>query len=258
VEMKCKECDDENAVHSTENFLQLSCFISTEVKYLQLGLRSRLQEHLTKRSPNLDRDALYEKKSLISRIPAYLAVQMVRFQFKEKDKVNAKILKDVKFPAQLDVFELCTPELQKKLTPMREKFQDIEERKIEAARQQVKKRAVESTEVVKHHQFWFEDDLGSNNSGYYELQAVLTHKGRSSSSGHYVAWVRKSGDHWIQCNDDDITPVSLEDIMKLSGGGDWHCAYVLLYGPRQLEVEDLSKGDPMETSEESAVSAVQE
>jgi len=36
----------------------------------------------------------------------------------------------------------------------------------------------------------FVADVGSNNSGYYELQAVLTHKGRSSSSGHYVAWVR--------------------------------------------------------------------
>ena len=34
-------------------------------------------------------------------------------------------------------------------------------------------------------------DPGSNNSGFYELQAVLTHKGRSSSSGHYVAWVRR-------------------------------------------------------------------
>jgi hypothetical protein len=33
-------------------------------------------------------------------------------------------------------------------------------------------------------------DPGSNNSGYYELAAVLTHKGRSSDSGHYVGWVR--------------------------------------------------------------------
>lgn len=38
-------------------------------------------------------------------------------------------------------------------------------------------------------------DWGSSNSGYYELQAVLTHQGRSSSSGHYVAWVkRKEGE----------------------------------------------------------------
>lgn len=36
----------------------------------------------------------------------------------------------------------------------------------------------------------FENDPGSNNSGYYELRAVLTHKGRSSDSGHYVAWVK--------------------------------------------------------------------
>ena len=35
-------------------------------------------------------------------------------------------------------------------------------------------------------------DVGSNNSGFYQLNAVLTHKGRSSSSGHYVAWVRRT------------------------------------------------------------------
>lgn len=62
-------------------------------------------------------------------------------------------------------------------------------------------------------------DIGSNNSGYYELQAVLTHKGRSSSSGHYVAWVKHKEDSWIKCDDSDVTPVSLEEILKLSGGG---------------------------------------
>lgn len=30
-------------------------------------------------------------------------------------------------------------------------------------------------------------------TGNYELVAVLTHKGRSADSGHYVAWVHKSG-----------------------------------------------------------------
>ena len=40
-------------------------------------------------------------------------------------------------------------------------------------------------------------DIGSNNCGYYDLQAVLTHQGRSSSSGHYVSWVkRKQGKDW--------------------------------------------------------------
>ncbi|VEN44818.1 unnamed protein product [Callosobruchus maculatus] len=90
--------------------------------------------------------------------------------------------------------------------------------------------------VKKYAPYWFENDLGSNNSGYYTLQAVLTHKGRSSSSGHYVGWVRQSGDNWIKCDDDNVCPVTTEEILKLSGGGDWHCAYVLLYGPRLLEL----------------------
>lgn len=114
--------------------------------------------------------------------------------------------------------------------------------------------------------------MGSNNSGYYDLQAVLTHQGRSSSSGHYVGWVkRKEGKHgdfgtfrcrsdighqtnyehhgwlffspcdpfsdeWFKFDDDKVSVVTAEDILRLSGGGDWHIAYVLLYGPRRLEI----------------------
>jgi len=84
-------------------------------------------------------------------------------------------------------------------------------------------------------------DPGSNNSGFYELQAVLTHKGRSSSSGHYVAWVKHSEDVWLMCDDDNVQPVTSEDVLKLSGGGDWHIAYVLLYGPRILEQPEAAK-----------------
>ena len=65
-------------------------------------------------------------------------------------------------------------------------------------------------------------------------QAVLTHKGRSSNSGHYVGWVRQKGETWLKCDDDDVSPVHEEDVLKLSGGGDWHTAYLLLYGPRKL------------------------
>lgn len=64
-------------------------------------------------------------QSKISRLPAYLTVQFVRFYYKEKESINAKILKDVKFPLELDVFELCSPELQERLAPMRTKFKVI-------------------------------------------------------------------------------------------------------------------------------------
>lgn len=39
-------------------------------------------------------------------------------------------------------------------------------------------------------------------SGKYELQGVLTHKGRSADSGHYVSWVKQKDATWT-CYDDD-------------------------------------------------------
>lgn len=56
-EMKCLEAEDEEIKKSKENFLQLSCFISQEVKYMHSGLKLRLNEQITKKSPTLDRDA---------------------------------------------------------------------------------------------------------------------------------------------------------------------------------------------------------
>ncbi|WAR24348.1 UBP14-like protein [Mya arenaria] len=154
VTMKCEESEEEPATKSTEKFLQLSCFIEKDVKYMHTGLRSRLEEHITKNSPTLGRDAVFKKSNKISRLPAYLTIQFVRFFYKEKESVNAKILK------------------------------------LKAANKK--------------------PDVGSNNSGYYELQAVLTHKGRSSSSGHYVAWVKRKGDEWLMFDDDNVTAIYVQ------------------------------------------------
>ncbi|XP_044264460.1 ubiquitin carboxyl-terminal hydrolase 14 [Tribolium madens] len=239
VELKCTETEDEPVTKNKESFLQLSCFISQDVRYMHSGLRSKMQEQITKKSPTLDRDAVYIKTSKISRLPAYLTIQFVRFYYKEKESINAKILKDVKFPIDFDAFDLCTSELQEKLAPVRAKFKELEDAQVEAASKDKQKNKGDgkiNEADKKYAPYWFEDDLGSNNSGYYTLQAVLTHRGRSSSSGHYVGWVRQSGDKWIKCDDDNVSPVTTEDILKLSGGGDWHCAYVLLYGPRLLEI----------------------
>ncbi|CAL1579427.1 unnamed protein product [Knipowitschia caucasica] len=233
--MKCTESEEEEPIKGKESQLQLSCFINQEVKYLATGLRLRLQEEITKMSPTLERNALYIKSSKVSRLPAYLTVQMVRFFYKEKESVNAKVLKDVKFPLMLDVYELCTAELQEKMLPIRSKFKDMEDKKLEKQQQKVVKKADDKKEV-KHEPFSFPEDVGSNNSGYYDLQAVLTHQGRSSSSGHYVGWVKRKEDEWVKFDDDKVSVVSPEDILRLSGGGDWHIAYVLLYGPRRLEI----------------------
>ncbi|CAL1538000.1 unnamed protein product [Lymnaea stagnalis] len=238
--MKCNEAPEEGTVIGKEKFLQLSCFIEKDVKYMHTGLQSRLEETVTKHSPTLGRDAVYTKSSKINRLPGYLTIQFVRFFYKEKQSTNAKILKDIKFPLSLDVFDLCSPSLQQKLIPMRERFKAAEDKKVELAQAgKGKPLAVKDTKKdVKTEPYWFPEDIGSNNCGYYELSAVLTHKGRSSSSGHYVAWVRRKGDEWLMFDDDRVTAVTSEDILKLSGGGDWHCAYVLLYGPRLLEIDE--------------------
>ncbi|XP_035435066.1 ubiquitin carboxyl-terminal hydrolase 14 [Spodoptera frugiperda] len=250
VELVCSEAE-EPPTRSTETFLQLSCFISQDVKYLQSGLRSKMSEQITKLSQTLGRDAIYTKTSKISRLPAYLTVQFVRFYYKEKESINAKILKDVKFPLELDVYELCSPELQERLMPMRNKFKEYEDANVESSLSS-KNHGDSSKEIKKKDPmrsvpYWFPNDVGSNNSGYYRLQAVLTHRGRSSSSGHYVAWVAR-GDSWLRCDDDAVTPVTEEEVLKLSGGGDWHCAYLLLYGPKILEVPEVDdKPEPMIT-----------
>lgn len=268
AEMKCDEAPEEDPAKSEEDFLQLSCFISQDVRYIQAGLALRMKETITKFSPSLNRDASYTKTSKISRLPAYLTVQFVRFHYKGNVQTNAKLLRDVKFSMVLDVHDLCTKELQEKLVPMRAKYKKADDlaSTIKGAKSAsssadsesvVSDEATTSGELASKSQskataksrflandsselekYTFADDPGSNNSGFYELKAVLTHKGRSSASGHYVGWIKKDA-QWYKCDDDFVEAVDSEEILKLSGGGDWHCAYVCLYGPRFLDLEQL-------------------
>lgn len=60
-----------------------------------------------------------------------------------------------------------------------------------------------------------------------------------------MAWVKHSNDVWLMCDDDKVHTVTTEDVLKLSGGGDWHIAYVLLYGPRLLELPEGKTIEPV-------------
>lgn len=82
VELKCVENEEESVSKSKEQFLQLSCFISQDLRYMHSGLKNvsnlyiyiylteyvatifllqKMQEQITKKSPTLDRDAVYTK-----------------------------------------------------------------------------------------------------------------------------------------------------------------------------------------------------
>ena len=58
------------------------------------------------------------------------------------------------------------------------------------------------------------DDSGSNNSGWYNLKGVLTHKGRSIDAGHYIGWT-KQGDNWVKFDDDKVNCLILVSVRLL-------------------------------------------
>lgn len=66
-------------------------------------------------------------------------------------------------------------------------------------------------------------------SGMYEICGVITHKGRAADSGHYIGWVLNDEGKWYKFDDDVVTEVTIKEIKGLSGGGDWHSAYICFY-----------------------------
>ena len=121
---KCVEAPDEAATTSSEKVLKLSCHIDNEnnpIDQLSDGLKNSLKGQIEKYSPTLDRNAIYEREQRINRLPQYLNVNFVRFYWKGAsatagtEATKAKILRNVAFPRILDVFELCSDELQESL-----------------------------------------------------------------------------------------------------------------------------------------------
>ena len=72
-------------------------------------------------------------------------------------------------------------------------------------------------------------------SGHYELMGVVTHKGRSADSGHYIGWVRQhpGSNFWWKFDDEKVSEVSTSEILKLCGG-DSHLAYLNIYRFKEL------------------------
>ncbi|KAF3491375.1 ubiquitin C-terminal hydrolase [Arthroderma uncinatum] len=141
------ECDEpaakdggEMAVESSDVFFKLNCHIDKEINHLHDGIMASLQEKIEKHSPTLNRDAVYTKKSRISRLPKYLTVHFVRFFWKRETQKKAKIMRKVTFPQEIDVVDFCTDELRKQLIPVRDKVREIrkDEHDMERARKRQK------------------------------------------------------------------------------------------------------------------------
>jgi ubiquitin carboxyl-terminal hydrolase 14 len=142
------ECDEpaardagEEPVKSEAGFLKLDCHISGTTNHLRDGILAGLEEKLEKQSAVLGRDAVYTKRSKISRLPKYLTVHFVRFFWKREAQKKAKIMRKVTFPHELDVVEFCTDELKSMLVPVRDKIREVrkDEEDIERARKRQKR-----------------------------------------------------------------------------------------------------------------------
>lgn len=71
-------------------------------------------------------------------------------------------------------------------------------------------------------------------TGKYQLTGVVTHKGRSADSGHYMSYVRKAdgGDGWWKFDDDKVSEATTPEILDLRGGGDRDMAYLCFFSMR--------------------------
>ncbi|EPY25823.1 ubiquitin carboxyl-terminal hydrolase 14 [Strigomonas culicis] len=225
--LKCGDIPDDAGNVSSAPFAMLQCNIGGEVQTLEAGLAQSFNETFDARSDVLGREAKFTKTSRLSALPEYLFVHMVRFSWKNDIQKKAKILKPITFPITLDVAHLCTEELNKEMKPMRQTIgerrdKEVERRKRGRAEQVEPEEAVSEVVPLELH----------NESGYYELCGVISHKGRSSDGGHYVYWGKK-GNHWLIYDDQHVAEVSEEDILRLRGVGEAHIAYVLLYRSRE-------------------------
>ncbi|XP_066308995.1 ubiquitin carboxyl-terminal hydrolase 6-like isoform X1 [Miscanthus floridulus] len=237
----CAESGEEST--ETESVYSLKCHISQDVNHLHEGIKHGLKTELEKASPTLGRTAVYTRESRINELPRYLTVQFVRFFWKRESNQKAKILRKVDYPLELDVYEFCSDELKQKLQAPRQMLRDAENAKfgLKAHGKASSSKENEESSSSAGESSSMDIDKAESSlpkkqlTGVYDLVAVLTHKGRSADSGHYVGWVRQDDGKWIEFDDDNPNIRKEEDILKLSGGGDWHMAYICLYKARMAE-----------------------
>lgn len=164
-------CDDpearekgEMAIETEEEFLKLNCHIDKEINHLRDGILAGLNEKLEKNSPTLERDAVYNKTSRISRLPKYLTVHFVRFFWKRDSQKKAKIMRKVTFPEELDVVEFCTDELREQLAPVRDKIREIRKEEVDIERSRKRQK-------IQHLQT--EEEARKDTPGGYGIQGSV-------------------------------------------------------------------------------------
>ncbi|KAJ5825252.1 Peptidase C19 ubiquitin carboxyl-terminal hydrolase 2 [Penicillium riverlandense] len=146
---ECDEATGEEPNKSSDVFYKLDCHIGKETNHLQDGIMAGLEEQIEKQSPSLGRNAVYTKRSRISRLPKYLTVHFVRFFWKRETQKKAKIMRKVTFPHELDIVEFCTEELRKQLVPIRDKVREIRKDELDVERSRKRQKLAQQQEEAQ-------------------------------------------------------------------------------------------------------------
>merc|ERR1712228_1001779 len=241
----CTESEEEPESKVTEKFIKLQCFIDINSRHINDGIKKGFTENVEKNSNKLGRNAIWTKTKSISVLPKYISVQLVRFFWKQKTQKNAKILRKIIFPIQkLDVYDFCNKDLKASI----EKYRKLKLEKEDKERE--KKQSVASSddkekEQKDDKQQQMDVDVDASNeeqkideknleTGYYELCGIVTHKGRSANSGHYIGYSKDSARGiWLKFDDEDVTEIKEDDVKQLYGGGDHQMAFLCIF--RRIE-----------------------
>jgi ubiquitin carboxyl-terminal hydrolase 14 len=201
----------------SEKVLKLTCHINSGTNHLIEGMKESMLGNLRKFSPTLNGEADYSTVGKVTTLPSFLMVQFVRFYWKQASGTKAKILRKVSFPLKLDLMDLCADTLKANtLEPARNRLKRLQDKAAGLEPEMTEAEPIRESDTPQR-------------TGNYELVSVVTHKGKDAEGGHYVAWCKQKDGKWWKFDDDVVTAQTDEEILKLSGGGDWHMGYYLVY-----------------------------
>ncbi|MEW5311040.1 MAG: hypothetical protein WDW38_002786 [Sanguina aurantia] len=132
LKTKCEETGEEMEEDATTYVLK--CNIENDTNFLHTGLGLGLRDDREKTSAILGSLVKFKGSSLITSLPPYLTVQLMRFFYRVDTQQKAKILRKVAFPMELNVYDLCSTELKVKLDRPRSILKDEQDRASAAAK----------------------------------------------------------------------------------------------------------------------------
>jgi ubiquitin carboxyl-terminal hydrolase 14 len=169
------ETDAEPPATQYEQTLNLSCHIEEKdpCSSLTVGLINSTRGSLEKLSTLIGRNCVYNRSMKIANLPPFLAVKFVRFQYDSATQKKKKILRQVSYPANLDVSPLVTDHLRSIIEQKRRKISEQEDKRKQVL---LSVAPADSAADAVGAEEPDEADALCSPTGMYELVGLVCHK----------------------------------------------------------------------------------